>query len=177
MHVEPESPRMEQLTKGEIIKLTRDAYAMAAEVFNFFHNTVKKTVSFTADPVLTNENPGQNGKKTTPVPTTKSKAKVKAGKSTSELGDNSTKSPTTSTKTEKKERRKMKVEAGKPAKEDFESSKSDKLDATSDPSEKKTKQVNEPLTARQDITSQMGAMSICCPEGTPKTAKKKKGKK
>ena len=168
---------LEKMPKGEMIKLTRNAYTMAAEVFNFFHNTVKKTVSFTADPALTNENPGQNGKKTTPAPTTKSKAKVKAGKSTSELGDNSTKSPTTSTKTEKKERRKMKVEAREPAKEDSESSKSDKEDASSDPSEKKTKQVNEALTARQDIASQMGAMSICGPEGTPKTAKKKKGKK
>ena len=160
-----------------MIKLTRDAFTMAAEVFNFFHNAVKKTaklkVSFT-DPALTNENPGQNGKKTTIAPTTKSKAKVKADSSTSELGDISTKSPTTSSKTAKK---KTKVQERKLPEANSESSKSDKEDATSDLSEKKTKQVNEPPTAQEDITSQMGAMSICGPEGTPKTAKKKKGKK
>ena len=163
---------MEEMTEDEIIKLTRDAYTLAAEVFNFFHNAVRKTpkpkVSF-ADPALTNKTLGQCEKNTTHATT--AKAKVKAGNSTSELGDMSAKNPTTSTKTAKKERRKMKVQERESAKADSESSKSDKEETTIDPSSKKTKQVNEPLTA------QMGAMSISGPETTPKTAKKKKGKK
>ena len=168
---------MDEMTGDEIIKLTRDAYTMAAEVFNFFHNVVKNTskpkVTFT-DPALTNENLDQSEKKTTHATT--AKTKVKAGNSTSEFGDISTKTPTTSSKTAKKERRKMKVQERELVKADSESLTSDKGNTTVDQSEEKTKQVNEPLTT-QDITSHLGAMSISDPETTPKKAKKKKGKK
>ena len=168
---------MEEMTGDEIIKLTRDAYTLSAEVFNFFHNTVKKTakpkVTFT-DPALTNETLDQSEKKTTHA--TNAKTKVKAGNSSSELGDISTKTPTTSSKNAKKERRKMKVQERELVEAGSESSKSDKEDTTIDQAEEKTIKVNEPLTT-QDFTGHLGAMSISGPETTPKKAKKKKRKK
>ena len=87
---------MEQLKGDEMTKLTRDAYTMAAQVFNFFHKAVKKAakpkVSFT-DPALTNETLGKCEKRISRANTVKIK---------------SAKSPTTPTKAAKKDRRKAK---------------------------------------------------------------------
>ena len=103
---------MEQLKGDEMTKLTRDAYTMAAQVFNFFHKAVKKAakpkVSFT-DPALTNETLGKCEKRISRANAVKIK---------------SAKSPTTPTKAAKKDRRKAKVEAKKL---DSESSKSDNV--------------------------------------------------
>ena len=111
---------MEEMTEVEIIKLARDAYTMAAEVFNLFHNAVKKTakpkVSLT-DPTLTNKT--QYVKKTTHA--TSSKAKVKSGNRNSEIDNVSAKNSTTPSKNAKKERRQMKVQERELVKADIES--------------------------------------------------------
>jgi len=122
--VKPYSPLMEKMTVGEIIELTRDAYTLAAEVYTFFHNTVRKNtkpkVSF-IDPASPIESLHQSEKKTTNA----TNAKVK---STKEFGDTPTKTPANSMKIAKKERRKRKVNEKELVKADSESSRSDKRD-------------------------------------------------
>ena len=155
-----------------MITLTRNAYSMAAEVFNFFNSTVKKTkpkLSF-IDPALTDEIQFEN----ITTQTTTEKANVKTDNSTSERGEISTKGPTISGKTAKKERRKAKVQEKNDAVS--ESSKSEGNIGTSDPSENETNKVIESTTAH-DLTSQLDAMSIGGQGTTPKTTKKKRGKK
>ena len=34
---------MEEMTKEEVITMARNAFTLAAEIFNFFHSAVKKT--------------------------------------------------------------------------------------------------------------------------------------
>ena len=34
---------MEEMTKEEVITMVRNAFTLAAEIFNFFHSVVKKT--------------------------------------------------------------------------------------------------------------------------------------
>ena len=39
----PESQKMEEMTKEEMVTMARNAFTLAAEIFNFFHSAVKKT--------------------------------------------------------------------------------------------------------------------------------------
>ena len=97
----PESQKMEEMTKEEIVTMVRNAFTLAAEIFNFFHSAVKKT----SKPKMVVVQEQASGNESAQA-TKSSKSKTKANKPVTK--DAEKKTP--STKDAKKERRKKLVQ-------------------------------------------------------------------
>ena len=92
---------MEEMTKEEMVTMVRNAYTLAAEIFNFFHSAVKKT----SKPKMVVVQEQASGNESAPATKT-NKSKAKANKPVTK--DAEKKTP--STKDAKKERRKKLVQ-------------------------------------------------------------------
>ena len=151
----PESQKMEEMTKEEMVTMVRNAYTLAAEIFNFFHSAVKKT----SKPKMVVVQEQASGNESAQA-TKSSKFKTKANKPVTK--DAEKKTP--STKDAKKERRKKLVQER------------DGVQTlhTADAGQEKAKGplVNDSVTS--DVANQIEGLSI---SATPKTTKKKRGKK
>ena len=146
---------MEEMTEEEMVTMARNAYTLAAEIFNFFHSAVKKT-SKPKMVVVQEQSSGNESGQATKTNQSKAKANKPITK------DAEKKTP--STKEEKKERRKRLVQ---------------ERDAvqtlhTADAGQEKAKGplVHDFVTS--DLTNLLSGLSI---SATSKTTKKKKGKK
>ena len=152
----PESQKMEEMTKEEVITMARNAFTLAAEIFNFFHSAVKKT-SKPKMVVVQEQASGNESAQATKTNQSKAKANKPITK------DAEKKTP--STKVAKKERRKKLVEER------------DSVQTlhTADAGQEKAKGplVHDSVTVTE-VTNQIEELSI---SANPKTTKKKKGKK
>ena len=155
VHVGPESQKMEEMTKEEMVTMARNAFTLAAEIFNFFHSAVKKT----SKPKMVVVQEQASGNESAQATKT-NKSKGKTNKPITK--DAEKKTP--STKDAKKERRKKLVQER------------DGVQTlhTADAGQEKAKGplVHDFVTS--DLTNLLSGMSI---SATSKTTKKKKGKK
>ena len=151
----PESQKMEEMTKEEMVTMVRNAYTLAAEIFNFFHSAVKKT----SKPKMVVVQEQASGNESAQARKT-NKSKGKANKPITKGAEKKT----PSTKVAKKERRKKLVQErdGVPTLH------------TADADAEKAKGPLVHDTVTSDVTNQIKGLSI---SGNPKTTKKKKGKK
>ena len=151
----PESQKMEEMTKEEVITMVRNAFTLAAEIFNFFHRAVKKT-SKPKMVVVQEQASGNESAQATKTNQSKAKANKPITKDADKI--------TPSTKVAKKERRKKLVQER------------DGVQTlhSADAGQEKAKGPLVHDTVTSDVSKQIEGLSI---SGNPKTTKKKKGKK
>ena len=161
----PESQKMEEMTEEEMVTMARNAFTLAAEIFNFFHSAVKKT-SKPKMVVVQEQASGNESGQATKTNQSKAKAHKPITKDAKKRTPSTTDADkiTPSTKVAKKERRKKLVEER------------DSVQTlhTADAGQEKAKGplVHDFVTS--DLTNLLSGLSI---SATSKTTKKKKGKK
>ena len=161
----PESQKMQEMTEEEMVTMARNAFTLAAEIFNFFHSAVKKT----SKPKMVVVQEQASGNESAQATKT-NKSKGKTNKSITEDAEKKTLSTTDadkitpSTKVAKKERRKKLVQERDGV----------QTVHTADAGQEKAKGplVHDSVTS--DVSNQIEGLSI---SANPKTTKKKKGKK